>query len=120
MGLDLIGLCSESIARCRTCSCKESYIKRAERTFSNVIFKSSNFATLIMYMKIPQRSVHAGCIIPVCVVCIPTSGEHSIVYIIYNTHRRGLAELFILVHRQCEGQTIGISEEVSPTSFLYP
>ena len=41
-------------------------------------------------------------------------------YIIYNTLWRGLAELLILVHRQCEGQTIGISEEVSPTSFLYP
>ena len=29
---------------------------------------------------------------------------HSIVYFIYNTHRRGLAELLILVKRQCEGQ----------------
>ena len=32
--------------------------------FLNVIFWSSNFATLIMYKKIPQRSVHFGRLLP--------------------------------------------------------
>ena len=41
-------------------------------------------------------------------------------YIIYNTLWRGLAELLISLGRQCEGLVGGISEEVSPTSFLYP
>ena len=31
---------------------------------------------------------------------------------------RGLAELLILVNRQCEGLTSGISKKVSPTSFF--
>ena len=119
-GQYLIGLCSESVAQRRTCSCKESYTEEHERTFSErylQIVKLRNFDYVhedtatkrpcrVYYTR--MRSFY------------PFSGVYSIVYIIYNTLWRGLAELLILVHRQCEGQTIGISEEVSPTSFLCP
>mgnify|MGYP003537980488 CR=1 FL=1 len=45
------------------------------------------------------------------------SRVHPVVYIIYNTLWRGLAELLISLGRQCEGLVGGISKEVSPTSF---
>ena len=41
-------------------------------------------------------------------------------YPIYNTQWRGLAKLLISLEGQCEGLVGGISEEVSPTSLLYP
>ena len=91
-----------------------------ERTFSERYLLRSNFATL-NYQKISQRSVHAGCIIPVCHKCIPIVGPNTFVaYTLYNTQWRGLAELLISIEWQCEGLGCGISKEVSPTSFLFP
>ena len=34
-------------------------------------------------------------------------GKLSVVYILYNTRWRGLAELLISVKGQCEGQSVG-------------
>ena len=51
---------------------------------------------------------------------IPFCKGAYMVYIHYNTRWRGLAELLISKEGQCEGQTNGISKEVSPTSFLCP
>ena len=98
-GQKLIGICF----RCRIWGREPRRGKEHERTFLNVIFESSNFANLI-HQKISQQSVRAGCIIPVCL-----QAKRSAAYIIYNTQRRGLAELLISMERQCEGLMTGIS-----------
>ena len=61
-------------------------------------------------MKVPQRSVHAGCIISHMTMSVVCTVLHCCI-LLYNTQWRGLAELLISVHRQCEGLTIGISDE---------
>ena len=90
------------------CSPQTSCLHRAspksrKGRFLNVIFESSNFATLI-YQKISQRSVYAGCIIPVCCECTSLLWRYTRHTSFIIRVWRGLAELFILVNRQCEGQ----------------
>ena len=88
--------------------------------FLNVIFLSSDFATLILPEDIATKR-------PCWVYYTRMPRVYSIdwgafggIPIIIIRDWRGLAELLILVKGQCEGQTTGISKEVSPTSFLYP
>ena len=45
-----------------------------------------------------------GVLYPYAQIVPKCNGHHSCVYILYNTLWRGLAELLILVNRQCEGQ----------------
>ena len=59
--------------------CKNRAIEYKKGRFLNVIFDSSNFATLI-YQKIPQRSVHAECIIPICVNVSVEDAAHISLY----------------------------------------
>ena len=80
--------------------------------FQNVIFKSSNFATLILSEDIATKR-------PRWVYYIRMPSSLRLVHISYNTQWRGLAKLLISVGGQCEGLVGGISKEVSPTSFLF-
>ena len=114
-GQKLIGICF----RCHNRGREPRRGKEHERTFSNVIFKSSNFANLTKALKIPQRSVHAGCIISHMTTSAVWTVLHCCI-LLYNTQWRGLAELLISVHRQCEGLTIGISDESFSHVFLFP
>ena len=64
--------------------------------FQNVIFKSSNFATLILSEDIATKR-------PRWVYYIRMSSYLRLVHISYNTQWRGLAKLLISVEGQCEG-----------------
>ena len=64
--------------------------------FQNVIFKSSNFATLILSEDIATKR-------PRWVYYIRMSSYLRLVHISYNTQWRGLAKLLILIEGQCEG-----------------
>ena len=75
-----------------------------ERTFLDVIFESSNFANLISTRRYRNEASAQGVLYPYA--CKST---RPAVYIIYNTQRRGLAELLISVEGQCEGLMTGIS-----------
>ena len=66
--------------------------------------------------KIPQQSVHVGCIILVCLL----SNYWLAAYIIHNTQWRGLAKLLISVHRQCEGLIWWGKRRMFPHVFLFP
>ena len=117
-----IGFCALTVHRSPWTSYPHRASPRSRKgRFLNVIFDSSNFATLIMYKKIPQRSVHVGCIIPVCHWCNLYYREHNSgisVYIIRNGV--GWLSCLSLYIGNAKAKTSGISKEVSPTSFLCP
>ena len=84
-----------------------------KRTFSERYLLRSNFATLV-YQKIPQRSVHAECIIPIC--------ENVSVRILRICHYiirdwRGLAELLILVKGNAKARSWDKQESFSHVFF---
>ena len=83
--------------------------------FQNVIFYIQDFANLwVLQEDIATKR-------PCWVYYITMYGSHNWhPTLIYNTQRRGLAELLISVERQCEGQGCGISDrKFTPTSFLF-
>ena len=82
------------------------------QTLSSTI---SNFANLLCTKKIPQQSVHVGCIILVCLL----SNYWLAAHIIHNTQWRGLAKLLISVHRQCEGLIWWGKRRMFPHVFLF-
>ena len=98
-----------------------SLTEEQERTFSDVIFLSSDFATLIpledtatrrpcwvYYPRMPR-------VYPI--VWVNTSAAYLLLIHVW----RGLAELLILMEGQCEGQMTGISSRrFLPRLFLYP
>ena len=75
---------------------------RAKRTFSERYLLPIQLRNLKLYQKVSQGSVHVGCIISRCQVAIIGS-----LHYLYNTRRRGLAELLILIKGQCEGLSAG-------------
>lgn len=118
MSQDLIGLCSDSVARRRTCSCKESH-QGAEKGRFRTLSSTDSTSQLDPNRRYRNEASMLGVLYPYAHI-VPYAIGKQCSYIIYNTLWRGLAELLISLGRQCEGLVGGISEEVSPTSFLYP
>lgn len=93
-------------------ACTEPHRGAGKGRFLNVIFDSSNFATLI-----PSEDTATKRPCRVYYTCMPRVYPHvtwrtlslHTYYIIRNW--RGLAELLILTEGQCEGQMSGISKE---------
>lgn len=101
-GSNLIGTCSKSVTHRRFRPNKES-CRGAKGRFLNVIFDRIKLRKL----DLPEdTATKRSCWVYYTRMhsLYPYVRGHSIVYFIYNTHRRGLAELLILVKRQCEGQ----------------
>ena len=85
--------------------------------FLNVIFDSSNFATLIPSEDIAtKRSRRVYYTRMPLVFPLRRAVVWYTLFIIRDW--RGLAELLISTERQCEGQMSGISKEVFPASFF--
>jgi len=87
--------------------------------FLNVIFYIQNFANSWFTRRYRNEASMLGVLYQYAYEDCVCSAS-ILAYNHYNTHWRGLAKLLISVDRQCEGLGCGISEEVSPTSFLCP
>ena len=87
--------------------------------FLNVIFYIQNFANSWFTRRYRNGASMLGVLYQYAYEDCVCSAS-ILAYNHYNTHWRGLAKLLISVDRQCEGLGCGISEEVSPTSFLCP
>ena len=93
MGQDLIGLCSDSVARRRTCSCKESHQGAGKDVFGRylLLIKLRNFDPNRRYR---NEASMLGVLYPYAHI-VPYAIGKQCSYIIYNTLWRGLAELLI-------------------------
>ena len=64
MGQDILDSCSESASLTANFVLAPSLTEEQEKDVSERYLLLSDFATLIMYKKIPQRSVHFGRLLP--------------------------------------------------------
>ena len=97
----------------------KSLAEEQERTFSDVIFYHIKLRNFDPNRRYRNEASMSGVLYPYAHI-VPYAIGKQCSYIIYNTLWRGLAKLLISLGKgNAKAGYCGISEEVSPTSFLY-